>query len=88
LRCQLESGGSGESGVGELERAVENTLGFAREAASRGDFRSALVWLGVVEVVDGALPPGCEQTQDLWRGRRMPAQLGRELTAARVEAGG
>ena len=40
------------------ERAVANTLGFAREAAFRGDFQGALEWLAVVEVVDGVLPPG------------------------------
>ncbi len=76
------------NGVERHERAVANTLGFAREAASRGDFKDALEWLGVVEVVDGVLPPGWERTRAVWRHGRMPAEAGGELSAARGVAGG
>lgn len=81
-------GGSGMTGVGRHERAVANTLGFAQEAASRGDFKDALEWLGVVEFVDGVLPPGWERTRAVWRRGRMPAEVGGELPAARRQAGG
>jgi hypothetical protein len=49
------------------ERAVAQTLGWAREAANRGDVGDALEWLRVVEVVDGALPPDWERRQTSWR---------------------
>jgi uncharacterized protein YbcI len=56
--------------AGRHERAVANTLGLARDAAARGDFAGALEWLGFVEIVDGVLPAGWEQTRVLWlRGR-------------------
>ena len=34
-------------------RAVAQSLRFAQEAATRGDFDDAPEWLGVVEIVDG-----------------------------------
>lgn len=74
--------------VGRHERAVANTLGFAEEAAARGDFRGALEWLGVVEVVDGVLPPGWERTRAMWRRREVPPEVRGELLTARAEAGG
>jgi hypothetical protein len=49
------------------ERAVANTLCWAREAAAHEAFNDALEWLHVVELVDGALTPGWEQTQASWR---------------------
>jgi len=48
------------------ERAVEQTLRWALEAAAEGAFGDALEWLRVVEVVDVILPPGWERTQQLW----------------------
>jgi hypothetical protein len=65
------------------ERAVANTLGFAREPAARGDFAEALEWLGVVEIVDGALPAGWEQTRALW----LHAQTSGERSHGQPSAG-
>ena len=48
------------------QRAVEQTLTWAREAAAQGALGDALDWLRVVEIVDGALPPGWEPTRQLW----------------------
>jgi hypothetical protein len=48
-------------------RAVEATLGRARDSADRGDLRDALEWLRVIEAVDGALPPGWEDQRTAWR---------------------
>ena len=60
------------------ERAVANTLGFAREAAPSGDFTGALEWLGVVEIVDGALPAEWERTRALWLHGEGSTDGGRE----------
>jgi len=49
------------------QRAIGNTLHWAEEAAQRDAFDEALGWLRVVEVVDGALPPGWEGRQAAWR---------------------
>jgi hypothetical protein len=68
------------------ERAVANTLGFAREAAANGDFAGALKWLVVVEIVDGALPAGWERTRALWLRGQASADGERELRAAREAA--
>ncbi|MGO9906806.1 MAG: hypothetical protein ACLP4R_04735 [Solirubrobacteraceae bacterium] len=72
------------------ERAVANTLGFAQEAAAKGDFAGALEWLGVVEIVDGALPAGWERKRALWLrgggsadGRRQPPSAFDESAGAR-----
>jgi hypothetical protein len=54
------------SAAGRHERAVAQTLGFAHEAALRGDFADAIEWLKVIEVVDGVLPAGWQATRDLW----------------------
>jgi hypothetical protein len=54
------------TGAERHQRAVAHTLGFAREAAAKGDFAGALEWLGVVEIVDGALPAGWELTRAVW----------------------
>jgi hypothetical protein len=64
------------------ERAVANTLGFAREAAARGDFAGALEWLGVVEIVDGALPAGWELTRASWLRSQASEEEEREQPAA------
>ena len=48
------------------ERAIEQTLTWARTAAAEGALGDALAWLRVVEVVDGALPPGWEPIKQLW----------------------
>jgi hypothetical protein len=73
--------------VGGHERAVANTLGFAREAAARGDFRGALEWLAVVDVVDGGLPPGWERTRAVWL-RGEPSEVGLEPPTAGAETAG
>jgi len=51
------------------ERAVSNTLSWAREAARRGAFVDVLAWLQVIEVIDGCLPGGWHQTRESWRAR-------------------
>ena len=50
------------SGAERHQWAVAQTLGFAQEAAARGDFKGALQWLEVVEVVDGVLPVEWQRT--------------------------
>lgn len=55
-------------------QARELALSFALSDASVEDYRSALRWLEVVELLDGALPPEYEQKRAAWlRGR--PAEL-------------
>jgi hypothetical protein len=76
------------TGAERHARAVANTLGFAREAAAQGDFAGALEWLGVVEIVDGALPAGWELTRAVWRRGQASADGGREPEAAGGAAGG
>lgn len=51
------------SGAERHQWAVAQTLGFAQEAAARGDFNGALQWLEVVEVLDGGLPVEWQRTQ-------------------------
>ena len=72
-------------GVLKRERAVANTLGFAPAAAARGDFSGALEWLGVVEIVDGGVPPGWERTRALWLRGERSAEVGLELPTAGAE---
>lgn len=76
------------NGLERHERAVANTLGFAREAAFRGDFQGALEWLAVVEVVDGVLPPGWDRMRAGWRRGGTPQESKADLPAAHAEAGG
>jgi hypothetical protein len=76
------------TGAERHERAVANTLGFAREAAASGDFAGALEWLGVVEIVDGALPAGWELTRAVWRRGQASADRGREPQATAEAAAG
>jgi hypothetical protein len=70
------------TGAERHQRAVANTLGLAREAAAKGDFAGALEWLGVVEIVDGALPAGWELTRASWLRGQASADGGREPRAA------
>ena len=58
--------------MGRHERAVANTFGLAEEAAAKGDFRGALEWLDVLEIVDGDLRPEWEQTRAVSRRVEMP----------------
>jgi hypothetical protein len=58
------------SGAEQHQWAVAQTLGFAQEAAAKGDFHDALQWLGVVETADEVLPAGWEPTPALWPARR------------------
>ncbi|HET7378416.1 MAG TPA: hypothetical protein VFJ24_00095 [Gaiellales bacterium] len=76
------------TGLGRHERGVANTLGFAWEAAARRDFRGALEWLGVVEIVDGGLPPGWERARAVWLGGERSADVGLELPTAGAETAG
>ena len=73
--------------MGRHERAVANTLGFAREAAARGDFEGALQWLGVVEIVDGVLPPWWERTRAAWLHGDRSAEVSLEPPAGVETAG-
>jgi hypothetical protein len=75
------------TGLGRHERAVANTLGFAQEAAARGDFKGALEWLGVVEIVDGVLPPGWDGKRAEWIRGGMSPEAGIELPTAGAQSG-
>jgi hypothetical protein len=55
------------------ERAITQTLAWAREAAARDAFDEALDWLHTVEVVDGELSPDWQETQAYWRRLRVQA---------------
>lgn len=74
------------SGADRHDRAVANTLGFAREAAANGDFAGAIEWLGVVEIVDGALPAGWEQTRASWLRAETSGERSHERATAREAA--
>ena len=73
--------------MGRHERAVANTFGLAEEAAAKGDFRGALEWLDVLEIVDGVLRPEWEQTRASWRRGRNPANVSGRGSIGRAEAG-
>ncbi len=75
------------TGAERHQRAVANTLGFAREAAAKGDFAGALEWLGVVEIVDGALPVGWEQTRASWLRAQASGERTHQQPTARGAAG-
>ena len=47
--------------------AVANTLGWAQEAAQRGDYADALEWLRTVEAIGEQLPPGYQTQRQAWR---------------------
>jgi hypothetical protein len=69
------------------QRAVARSLGFAQEAAGRGDIDDALAWLGVVETVDGGLPARWERTRAYWlRGEGCAEEGGEPATAPREAA--
>ena len=76
------------SGAEQHQWAVAQTLGFAQEAAARGDFEDALQWLSVVEVVDGVLPVDWQRTRAVWRRGKRSAACAREAPAARAKVAG
>jgi hypothetical protein len=76
------------SGAERHQWAVAQTLGFAQEAAARGDFEDALQWLRVVEVVDGGLPVAWQRTRAVWRRGERSAACARKAPAARAEVAG
>jgi hypothetical protein len=47
--------------------ARARTLGWAQDAADRGDHKDALEWLYLIEFVDGVLPADWERTRTVWR---------------------
>lgn len=70
------------SGAERHQWAVAQMLGFAQEAAVRGDFKSALQWLEVVEVVDGVLAVKWLRTRALWQRGESAAACAREAPVA------
>ena len=61
---------SAQAAVHAAERhrvAVANTLGWAQEAAERGDYADALEWLRTVEAIGEQLPPGYLTQRRAWR---------------------
>ncbi len=59
-----------EAAVDGAERhrvAVASTLGWAQEAADRGDYADALEWLRTVVAIGEQLPPGYETQRQAWR---------------------
>jgi hypothetical protein len=46
------------------------------------------IGLGVVEIVDGGLPPGCERTRAAWLHGERSAEVALELPAARAKTAG
>jgi hypothetical protein len=76
-------------GVGRYGRAVANTLGFARGAAARREFRGVLAWpVMVVEIVDGGLRSGWERTRALRLCGERLAEVGLGLPTAGIETAG
>jgi hypothetical protein len=47
--------------------AVANTLGWAQEAAERGNYADALEWVRTVEAIGEQLPPGYHSQRQAWR---------------------
>jgi hypothetical protein len=74
LRARLDVGAPVE--MGRHERAVARSLAFAQDAATEGDFVSAVRWLQVVQAVDGGLPPDWERTLAGWIDRKRTTELG------------
>jgi hypothetical protein len=72
--------------MGRHENAVASTLGFAKDPVTNGDFRLALKWLRVVEIVDGEISPEWEQARAQWRSELPGARRG-QLTGTRNGAG-
>ena len=57
------------------ERAVAQTLGWAEEAAARGEHAHALAWLRTLEVIGDELSAAYEAKRQSWRlalGTRRP----------------
>jgi hypothetical protein len=50
------------------EVALAQTLGWAQDAAARGEIGEAVDWLHVAEMVHGALPAEWLQLRDSWIG--------------------
>jgi hypothetical protein len=51
--------------------AVNNTLRWADESASRGEYDDALAWLHVIEAIGDALPAEYESKRIGWRRARI-----------------
>lgn len=60
--------------------AVANTLTWAEESASRGDYVNALAWLNVLDAIRETLPEEYEIKRRDWRrtliGQHMPRRTG------------
>jgi hypothetical protein len=48
------------------ERARAETLGWAQEAADRGDLSEAIDWVYVAELTHGPLPEAWDRTRSVW----------------------
>jgi hypothetical protein len=48
--------------------AVARSLGWALEAAARGDYADALGWVGVVEAIGDPIPHEYEVNRQAWLG--------------------
>lgn len=59
------AGGPG-GGEDRHAQAVRLSLGWAADEARAGNFGAALQWLDTVLAVDGALPPGWDETRREW----------------------
>jgi hypothetical protein len=53
--------------TGRHDRAVENTLEQADEAAASGDYQDALSWLGLIETIGDELPHSYIAKRQAWR---------------------
>ena len=60
--------------------AVANTLRWADESASRGDYSDALGWLQVLDVIGDELPPEYQAKRHAWRQSRSAGCSPRELS--------
>jgi hypothetical protein len=67
------------SGAERHQWAAAQMLGFAQEAAVRGDFKRPLQWL---EVVDGVWPVKWLRTRALWQRGESSAACAREAPVA------
>jgi hypothetical protein len=70
-RSQLDRGPS--SAAARHERAVENTLREADQAAACGDYEGALSWLGLVEAIGDDLPHTYKLKRATWTAQSAPS---------------